>query len=160
MSPPSFLLPLPNSVWLLHCIPINPILWRIKRFLLIRKAIYATIKMPLVRTNGVSMIVDRARTQDNQRPWPKNTILTGPSPIHKGRYKCRKGWPRPPAFGRRRYDVAQKWEKTLILNVMGKWRPRIHMWICFVAYLVKLLSKNKVWKFELDKKGKTKNSQS
>ena len=26
--------------------------------------------MPLVRTNGVLTIVDRARTRDNQRPWP------------------------------------------------------------------------------------------
>ena len=26
--------------------------------------------MPLARTNGVSAIVARARTRDNQRPWP------------------------------------------------------------------------------------------
>ena len=26
--------------------------------------------MPLARTNGVSAIVARAQTRDNQRPWP------------------------------------------------------------------------------------------
>ena len=34
-----------------------------------KKAIYATIEMQLVRTNGVSTIVGRARTRDNERPW-------------------------------------------------------------------------------------------
>ena len=29
-----------------------------------------TIKMSLVRTNGVSAIIACARTRDNQRPWP------------------------------------------------------------------------------------------
>ena len=42
----------------------------------------------------------RARTWHNQRIWQQYTLLAGSSPIRQGRYKSRKGWPRPGAFGK------------------------------------------------------------
>ena len=48
----------------------NPILLRIECFLLIlSKAIFTTIELTLVRTIVISVIVPRAQTRDDQRPW-------------------------------------------------------------------------------------------
>ena len=58
--------------------------------------------MPLVRTNGVLAIVDRARTRDYQRPWPAKYVTYRPlahteRKIHT--YTRRKGWSRSAAVG-------------------------------------------------------------
>ena len=53
--------------------------------------------MSLVRTNGISTIVAREHETINA-PCRQDTLLIGPSPTQKGRYKSKKGWPRLRAF--------------------------------------------------------------
>ena len=115
-------LPILVSVWLLHCTELNPSLLTHYVFSVESlKAIFTTIKMPLVQTNGASTIVARERTWDNEHPMPAR-YATYWSLAHKerkistkvervGHGPGRLGRRRSPRLRsvlcRRRYDVAR-----------------------------------------------------
>ena len=68
--------------------------------LVLYKAMFTTIEMSLVRTNGASKIVARAQHETVNAPDRQDMLLTGMSPTHKGRYKHGNGWPWPGVFGK------------------------------------------------------------
>ena len=145
LSPHRFPCPFPTSFDC--CItPIStPIILCIERFLLILStAIFTTVKMTLVQTIVISAIIARARTWDNQRPWPAKyaTYLQTPRPCRKKDTKVervgydqgrlgRQRSPRlRPLWCRRCYDVAPNdcWEA--ILKMTGGWWSLTHIEIC------------------------------
>ena len=94
-------LPLPISIWLLLCAPLNPpLLTHYVFFVESLKAIFTTIKMPLVKPMVFWQSLPLHKHDTINAPGQQYMLLTGPSPAQKGRYRCGKGWSRPGALGK------------------------------------------------------------
>ena len=101
----------------------TPILLPIKRFLLVLYKSNVYNHRNAIGTNQWRLD-DRCPCANMIQSAPlagKYTLLTGSSPIQQGRYKSRKGWPRPGAYGKSKiFSVAAVVVATLPQMTVGR----------------------------------------